>query len=133
MRRRGLQVTSASDVLMRARAALRRHALDALDERGLIRGMRVEFPRPQACRLGYFEEAGPGAREMLVESLATVVSPGTERAIYVRAETIACTYPFVPGYSCTRVNVGLDTSSAFAPRPRARPRTNAVLPAPRSP
>src|SRR4029077_15007500 len=31
------------------------------------------------------------------------------------------------------VKVGLDTSSAAAPRPRAMPRTNAVLPAPRSP
>src|SRR5690349_20115457 len=30
-------------------------------------------------------------------------------------------------------NVGLDTSSAFAPSPAARPRTNAVFPAPRSP
>src|SRR4051812_49100374 len=36
-------------------------------------------------------------------------------------------------YSCTSVNVGLVTAAGSMPSPSARPRTNAVLPAPRSP
>ena len=36
-------------------------------------------------------------------------------------------------YSCTSVNVGLLTGSSARPSPSARPRTKAVLPAPRSP
>src|SRR6476661_1024386 len=39
----------------------------------------------------------------------------------------------VPAYSWMIVKVGLDTSSAGTPAPRARPRTKAVFPAPRSP
>jgi 2-desacetyl-2-hydroxyethyl bacteriochlorophyllide A dehydrogenase len=108
-------MTALDDVLLRARGTLRRHALDALFERGLIRGMRVEFPRPRACRLAYFEEAGPGARELLVESLATVVSPGTERAIYVQAETISCSYPFVPGYSAAGRVISAGPAAGFQP------------------
>src|SRR3954453_15081115 len=38
-----------------------------------------------------------------------------------------------PRYSCIRVNVGLLTSPGATPSPSARPRTNAVFPAPRSP
>jgi 2-desacetyl-2-hydroxyethyl bacteriochlorophyllide A dehydrogenase len=83
----------------RGRAALRRHLLDALDCRGLVVGTRVEFPAPGRCELRTFEEAGPGPGELLVETLATVVSAGTERANYLRLETVAIDYPHVPGYS----------------------------------
>jgi 2-desacetyl-2-hydroxyethyl bacteriochlorophyllide A dehydrogenase len=83
----------------RGRAALRRHVLDALDCRGLVVGTRIEFPSPRRCELRTFEEAGPGPGELLVETQCTVVSAGTERANYLRLETVAVDYPHVPGYS----------------------------------
>ncbi len=80
------------------RQRLRRHVLDALDQRGLVRGLRIEFPRPGACELRSFEEGMPGPGEILVESLLTLVSPGTERAIYLGMRNVPATYPHVPGY-----------------------------------
>ena len=80
------------------KAAIKRHLYDALDERGLIPGMRVEFPAPGRSVLRTFEESGPGPGQILVETLATVISPGTERAIYRQLETIAVEFPFAPGY-----------------------------------
>jgi hypothetical protein len=62
--------------------ALRRRVYDALDERGLIEGRRIEFVRPGECTIRRFEEAGPGPSQVLIETLATVVSAGTERAIF---------------------------------------------------
>lgn len=108
-------MTSLGDLALTARGMLRRHALDALYERGLVRGMRVEFPQPRQSRLSYFEEAGPGPRDLLVETLFTVVSPGTERAIYVRAETITCSYPFVPGYASAGRVVAAGAAAGFQP------------------
>lgn len=83
----------------RLRRAARRHVLDALDARGLVEGTRVVFPRPGQCVLETFEEAQPGPGEMLVETLATIVSPGTERAVYLRLPNVSEPYPHVPGYS----------------------------------
>ena len=83
----------------RLRNTARRHILDALDERGLVRGMRLEFPRPGACELKSFEEASASGGEVLIESLFTAISPGTERAIYLKLENVNEPYPHAPGYS----------------------------------
>ncbi len=47
---------------------VRRHLLDALDERGLVLGLRLEFSRSEHCELRRFEESFPGPGEVLVES-----------------------------------------------------------------
>lgn len=44
-----------------------------------------------------FEEAGPGFKELLVETLATIVSPGTERAIFEHLNTVDVEYLPAPG------------------------------------
>jgi 2-desacetyl-2-hydroxyethyl bacteriochlorophyllide A dehydrogenase len=83
----------------RVRHKLRAHILDALDARGLVEGSRFEMPRPLLCELRRFEEAMPAAGEILVEAEATVVSPGTERAIFTARAGPGVQYPYVPGYS----------------------------------
>ncbi len=95
---------------------MRRHFYDSLDQRGLIQGQRFEFSRPGVCSLKAFEENGPGPGQVLVETVVTVVSPGTERAVYQCVDTVEAAYPFVPGYchagrvvmtgSACRVQVG---------------------------
>jgi hypothetical protein len=80
---------NVSVLAARVRARARRHILDSLDERGLVRGGRIEFPGERRCELRQFEEAGPGPGELLLETTATVVSSGTERAIYLHPETIS--------------------------------------------
>jgi 2-desacetyl-2-hydroxyethyl bacteriochlorophyllide A dehydrogenase len=83
----------------RIHAAIRRHVLDALDERGLARGMRLEFVGPGNCELRPFEEAAPGPGEVLVETLVSAVSAGTERAYLLSLENTGISYPYVAGYS----------------------------------
>jgi hypothetical protein len=53
-----------------------------------FRGVRVELPAPRECMVVRFEEAGPGFKELLVETLATIVSPGTEGAIFEHLNTV---------------------------------------------
>jgi 2-desacetyl-2-hydroxyethyl bacteriochlorophyllide A dehydrogenase len=86
------------DVRARLRHKLRAHVLDALDERGLVLGSRLEFPQPGCCELRRFEESMPGPGEILVESEASVISPGTERAVFA-GRAAAVEYPYLPGYS----------------------------------
>lgn len=85
-------------VRARLRHKLRSHLLDALDERGLVRGCRLEISQPGRCELRPFEESLPGPGEILVESDASVISPGTERAIFTGRNAQA-EYPYLPGYS----------------------------------
>jgi 2-desacetyl-2-hydroxyethyl bacteriochlorophyllide A dehydrogenase len=92
----------SSGFVQRLRARARREVLDALDERGIARGMRITFPARERCRLERFEEGMPGPGEVLVETVATAVSAGTERAIYLGRAGAFSNFPHVPGYS----NVG---------------------------
>ena len=76
----------------------RPHVLDAVDERGIALGRRVVIPEPSACEVRDFTEAYPNADEILVRTLFTAVSRGTEGAIF-RGETTWAEYPATPGYS----------------------------------
>jgi 2-desacetyl-2-hydroxyethyl bacteriochlorophyllide A dehydrogenase len=87
------------ELVSRVRAKARRHLLDALDERGLVRGMRIEFERPGHCSLREFEEVMPGPGEVLLETLLSASNLGTERAFYLGRENIPIVYPHAPGYS----------------------------------
>jgi 2-desacetyl-2-hydroxyethyl bacteriochlorophyllide A dehydrogenase len=83
----------------RAKAQLRRRVLSFVDERDLIRGMQLEIPAPGVCRLRAFEATVPGAQEILIETLFTVISRGTERAIFTGEPNLWQGYPFIAGYS----------------------------------
>jgi L-iditol 2-dehydrogenase len=83
----------------RLRATLKRHVLDALDQRGLVQGFRVETSRPGQCSLERFEESMPGPGEVLVETVLSAISPGTERAVYLGLHNVPFDYPDIPGSS----------------------------------
>ena len=67
--------------------------------RPLLAGSGVLWTGPGRAQLVPIEplEAGPG--EVTIELLATVVSPGTERAQYLRLPNTDVGYPHFPGYS----------------------------------
>jgi len=87
------------DLVPRLRAKLRRHVLDALDQRGLVRGLQVEFRQPGQCQLREFEESMPGPGEILIKTVLSAISPGTERAVYLGLDNVPFDYPHVPGSS----------------------------------
>jgi len=103
------------DARARLRLAARRHLLDALDERGLVQGTRLEFPAPGRCVLARFEETQPGPGQVLVETLFTVVSAGTERAVFLKRPGIRASYPYVPGYSQAGRVVAVGAGASFLP------------------
>ncbi|MGC1273661.1 MAG: bi-domain-containing oxidoreductase [Planctomycetaceae bacterium] len=79
------------------------HAKAALKGRRILEGMRVMFPEPRAARLERCFFLSPDAGELFVENRCTVVSPGTERAIYLEAPNAAARFPFQPGYAAAGV------------------------------
>src|SRR5262249_61646479 len=83
----------------RVRAKLKRHLLDAVNQRGLIRGYRIEFRRRRHCELREFEDSMSGPGEVIVETALSAISPGTERAIYLGLPHVPFEYPYVPGWS----------------------------------
>jgi 2-desacetyl-2-hydroxyethyl bacteriochlorophyllide A dehydrogenase len=65
-------------------------------------GHRIVFTGPRNVAVEKFEIAAPSENEILVESLYTTVSPGTERAnLLAQPNTLthAHGFPFYPGYS----------------------------------
>ncbi|MEJ7653999.1 MAG: alcohol dehydrogenase catalytic domain-containing protein [Chloroflexia bacterium] len=87
---------------------------------------RIVLPGPFAVEVESFELADPGPGELLIETEASAVSPGTELAIYTGVhqwlQDPARTwpkFPFVPGYSAVGsvLEVGADVEG-FAPGDR---------------
>ena len=76
----------------------RPHVLDALDRRGVVHGLRAWLPRANEFELADFTEAYPNAEELLVLTQFSVLSRGTERAMF-RGETSWLDYPATLGYS----------------------------------
>ncbi|RLF02700.1 MAG: hypothetical protein DRK00_09695, partial [Thermoprotei archaeon] len=71
-----------------------------------MRGARVVFKSPGEVCLEEYEVRGPGEGEVLVETLYTVISPGTETAFLLGLPNTPRRYPMYPGYS----NVGIVVS-----------------------
>ena len=70
----------------------------------LIRGERVVFEGVEDAICRSFIDVGAGRGEVLVESIFTAVSPGTEKAYYLDLPDFHQERPFIPGYSgCGRV------------------------------
>jgi 2-desacetyl-2-hydroxyethyl bacteriochlorophyllide A dehydrogenase len=67
--------------------------------RSVEHGRRVEFLDFEIAYLGPYEFLGPGPRDVLVEALASCVSPGTERAVLMGLPGARRQFPYVPGYS----------------------------------
>lgn len=67
--------------------------------RRLLSGVGVLWTGPGRAQLVPIEVTAAGPGEVTIELLATVVSPGTERALYLRLPNTAVDYPHFPGYS----------------------------------
>lgn len=80
-----------------ARLTLRAKAV--LKGRRILEGTRILFPEPRAARFERCFLLSPGAGELFVENRYTVVSPGTELAIYRSAPNAMVRFPFQPGYA----------------------------------
>ncbi len=77
-----------------------RSRLDAVRvRRGLLAGYRLVIYRSGWVCLEPVEKLRPGPEEIAVRILASAVSPGTERANYLRLRNTAINYPHAPGYS----------------------------------
>jgi threonine dehydrogenase-like Zn-dependent dehydrogenase len=71
--------------------------------RRVERGQRVEFLDFEIAHLEPYNFLGPGKHEVLVEAHATVVSPGTERAVLCGLPGGRRPFPYSPGYSAAGV------------------------------
>ncbi len=77
--------------MTRARAAPRM--------KGLVRGTAIAWPEPGRAFTVHQDLPKPGRGQVLILAKASAVSPGTERAFFVRARNTSPTFPFFPGYS----------------------------------
>jgi predicted dehydrogenase/threonine dehydrogenase-like Zn-dependent dehydrogenase len=67
--------------------------------RGLVRGHAVVWTDSGRCELVPIDEPAAGRGEVTVRLETSVVSPGTERAQYLRLPNARVRYPHRPGYS----------------------------------
>lgn len=70
-----------------------------LTGRRVVSGARVVFPTVGAASLERFFSLGPGPGDVLVRTERSLVSPGTERAIFLDAANAGGRFPMTPGYS----------------------------------
>jgi 2-desacetyl-2-hydroxyethyl bacteriochlorophyllide A dehydrogenase len=77
-------------------------------------GSRVVMPRPYEVTVETFEVPAPGPGQLLVETEASAISPGTELAVYTGVHQWLNDptrtwprFPFVPGYSAVGRVAGL--------------------------
>ena len=78
-------------------ARVRLHA--GRGHRGVVGGLGVVVPRAGRAELRPFDVACAGPGELTVEVLASALSPGTERAQWLRLPNARPRLPFTPGYS----------------------------------
>ena len=67
--------------------------------RRLVRGTAIVWPEPgRALAMGR-DLPTPGGGQVLIRAEASAVSPGTERAFFLRSRNTSATFPYFPGYS----------------------------------
>jgi 2-desacetyl-2-hydroxyethyl bacteriochlorophyllide A dehydrogenase len=67
--------------------------------RSIERGRRVQYVNFEIADLEPYEFLGPGPGAVLVDAVASCVSPGTERAVLMGMPGARRSFPYVPGYS----------------------------------
>ena len=90
--------------LTRLRALARR--------RGIVGGTIVIWPRPGHATTECFEWVKPRETQVLVRSEVTLVSPGTERAMFCGLPNTQTGYPAYPGYSGAGVVVAVGSKQS---------------------
>lgn len=71
----------------------------ATTARSVNRGKKVQFLGFEIAYLDDYEFLSPGSGEVMVEGLASCVSPGTESAVLMGLPGARRTFPYSPGYS----------------------------------
>jgi UDP-N-acetyl-2-amino-2-deoxyglucuronate dehydrogenase len=82
-----------------AREVLRTRVRAARARRGIVSGQAVVFTGPGELGLRPVERILAGPAQVTVETLVTAVSPGTERAQWLRLPNAQPHFPYTPGYS----------------------------------
>jgi UDP-N-acetyl-2-amino-2-deoxyglucuronate dehydrogenase len=82
-----------------AREVLRTRVRAARARRGIVSGQAVVFTGPGELGLRPVERILAGPAQVTVETLVTAVSPGTERAQWLRLPNAQPRFPYTPGYS----------------------------------
>jgi 2-desacetyl-2-hydroxyethyl bacteriochlorophyllide A dehydrogenase len=67
--------------------------------RSVEHGQRVQYVNFEIAELDRYEFLGPGDQGLLVEAIASCVSPGTERAVLMGLPGSRRPFPYAPGYS----------------------------------
>lgn len=67
--------------------------------RKIYKGERIEFLDFEIAHLESYEMLGPSADEVLIEADASLISPGTERAVLCGLPGARRSFPYIPGYS----------------------------------
>ena len=67
--------------------------------KGIVEGSIILWPSPGEASLEQREWLKPGTGQILIKTLYTVVSPGTERAMYNGLYNTQWSYPVCPGGS----------------------------------
>ena len=68
--------------------------------RRIRKGTRVDFLDFEIAHLEPFEALEPASDQILVESICSTVSPGTESAVLCGLPGARRSFPYQPGYSC---------------------------------
>lgn len=79
-----------------------------------VEGSRVVWPAPGRALLESFQTQRPRGEELLILTEATLVSAGTERAMFAKQPHTGVEYPYYPGYAgAGRVLMVGDRASRF--------------------
>ena len=128
------EMVAEAEAVARSALAARRRSLSARHAR-VFAGSAVVWPASGRARLVPIEAPFPGPDEVAVEILASCVSPGTERAHYLRLPNARPELPFTPGYSAAgrALAVGAEVRQLavgdLVAVPRARHASVATVPA----
>ncbi|MBL8058558.1 MAG: hypothetical protein JNK29_17775, partial [Anaerolineales bacterium] len=83
-----------------------------------VEGRRIVWPAAGRAVLETFQLQRPAADEVLVLTEASLVSPGTERAMFARLPNTNVAYPAYPGYSAAGRVLLAGAASGFQPGDR---------------
>lgn len=64
-----------------------------------MKSHRVVWPRKGVAEIEAFDTPKPAEHEVLLRTLVTLISPGTERAFFLGLPNAAAQFPLYPGYS----------------------------------
>ena len=80
---------------------------------GLVRGTAIVWPEPGRAFTIRRDLPTPGRGQVLILARSSALSPGTERAFFLRARNTSATFPSFPGYSMAGEVVSVSKELSF--------------------